>query len=220
MDTIFNGQKQRFAYVQGRRVKSLYKGGNKIYQREMMTVTLTNLIPNGSFETNATVWTPSGGSIARSALTPAHGEFGSWMGNLTFNVNGNTFITLNPAIPTVVGRRYYIRSQIRHLNQSYQFGVSYLNNTTALTPAMSIANMVFNQWNLLDGIWTANATSLALRIQFSGGNGNQSRSNVFDNIMVIDLTAAFGAGNEPSLAEIRQIVRDNGGYFTSVDIQI
>jgi len=220
MNTFFNGQKQSRAYIQGRRVRSLYKGGSKIYQRELITVTLTNLIPNGSFESDITGWTPSHNVIQRNALAPPHGEFGAWMGQLTHTVNGVTFITLNPAIPTVPGRRYYIRSQNRHLNQAYQFNVAYMNNAAAFSPAISLNNMVFNQWNLLDGIWTANASLLALRIQWSGGNGNQLRNNAVDNIMVIDLTAAFGAGNEPNLAEIRQIINENSGYFTSVDIQI
>ena len=220
MNTFFNGQKQSRAYIQGRRVKAVYVGGNKVFERAPITVTLTNLVPNGSFETDAAGWTPSHNIIQRSALTPQHGEFGSWMGQLTQTVNGNTFITLNPAIPTVSGRQYYIRSRNRHLNQSYQYNVAYLNNTAALSPAISMNNMVFNQWNLLDGIWTANASSLALRIQWSGGNGNQLRNNAFDNIMVLDLTAAFGAGNEPSLSEIRQIVNNNNGYFTSVNILI
>jgi hypothetical protein len=39
-----------------------------------------------------------------------------------------------------------------------------------------------------------------------------SRVAEYDNIMVINLTQAFGAGNEPSLADIREMVANGNGY--------
>jgi hypothetical protein len=35
----------------------------------------------------------------------------------------------------------------------------------------------------------------------------------FDNIMLIDLTEAFGAGNEPTLEEIEDIIAEQGGVL-------
>ena len=214
MATVFNGYEQKQAAVQGDTVSAIVKGGNIVFQYLPAEVKLTNKVANGSFETNTTAWSVSTGAISRITVpTPVHGEYGSWAGRMDAKLNGVFYIQVSTAISVVSGRKYYIRNQQRFTYAGFNNVARYMNNGTAFSPAITNTIPTVNTWNILDGVWTANSATLQLRIEWSGGNGNQQRGNDFDNIMVIDLTDAFGAGAEPSAATMRSIVTKNGGYW-------
>lgn len=199
------------------RYNAMDKAGNSATERTrtiivQTNITLTNLVSNGSFETNTTGWTGSH-TLSRQTLTPNHGETGSWAGQVSGSVNGAINVTVSPAVSVVNGRRYYIRSQVKNVTNGYANICQYMNNTTALAGISATPTLTVNTWELYDGIWTANSTSLTLRLNFTGGNGNNNRTAQFDNIMVIDLTAAYGSGNEPSIEAIRSLVNNNGGFW-------
>lgn len=176
------------------------------------SIHLANMISNGSFETNTTGW---GGShtLSRVALTPAHGESGSWAGQMSGSVNGAIYAQLSTALTVTSGRKYYIRAQVKNASSGYANIIQFMNNATALA-GFNTQTLTLNQWSLYDGIWTANSAALLLRLNFTGGNGNQSRTAQFDNIMVIDLTGSYGASKEPGISHLRDVVND---YFDVLD---
>jgi hypothetical protein len=93
-----------------------------------------------------------------------------------------------------------------------------MNNATALSPAITTPAMSVNTWTLLDGIWTANGSTLVLRLNYTGGGGNQTRTVQFDNVMAIDLTSAFGAGSEPAIDNIRNLVSIGGDFWDGAQV--
>ena len=178
-------------------------------------ITLSNIIINGSFEVNTTGWAFSGTSDTRLALPSSHGEYGAWCCGFSGNQNANTIYSrIISALSIVSGRKYYIRALVRIGQTGYanQFSIGN-GSATALTANLGQTIGTANAWMLFDDVWTANSGTLQLQLNFNGGNGNNARNHWFDNVMVVDLTNAFGAGNEASREKIREIVGDNGGYW-------
>ena len=185
-----------------------------------MQVSLTNILPSGSgsFEASVTGWVAGQNntaiplSIARVALSPTHGETGSWMGQVSGNVNFSAQSGVQKAacqlnnVTVVSGRKYYIRAQARIATPVTSNSAQFSNNGADI--GHSFVTIGNSSWGLIDYIWTANTVTLGLRIQFSaeGLSGNTATSFQVDNVMVIDLTAAFGAGNEPTAAAMRESV--------------
>ena len=186
----------------------------------MAAVSLTNLVGNGSCEVNITGWNASQGSAAPTRLTPlptAHGEFGIACAQVNGNVNysaqsgANKLSTQYANITVVSGRQYYMRAIARNTlpampvsGNSMQFN----NNGVDIGHAFVSLGASSGTWGLVDYVWTANTTTLGLRCQFSvtGASGNTASTFQVDNLMLIDLTAAFGAGNEPPGAVIRDAI--------------
>jgi len=199
-----------------RKVAKAYVGVDglaRLAWQAVQPITLANLIANGSFEADTGGWTASGGTFSRVAVpAPVHGEAGNWCGQVSQAVNGAIYLT-SGGFTAVSGHRYYLRAQVRYTTANYAQNVQLYNAGTALSPALSLANAAVNSWALLDGLWTANSSSLALRVQWSGSSGNQTRTGQLDNVMAIDLTACCGAGKEPDQAAMRGIVSGLGGYW-------
>lgn len=209
--TFKSGAQWAHAFAQGREIDRVFKDGAEFYTAAR--VPLTNLLSNGGFEADTSGWTGSL-TLSRQALSPSHGEVGAWYARNTGTVNGAHYFQRSAALAVVSGRRYYLRCQTAIATAGYGNVVQFYNTATALAAGVSsITLSTANVWSLYDAIWTANTTSLTLRVNHSGGNGNQTRTGWLDNVMVIDLTAAYGAGLEPDLATIRQTVLNRGGYW-------
>ena len=178
-----------------------------------MNINLTNLISNGSAEINIQNWNASQGTPAPTRLAsipaPSHGEFGVACGQVSGQVNyssgggQNKLSTQYSNVAVTTGHKYYMRAVVRPSTPTGIAGCQFNNNGTDIGHAF--ADTVINQWGFIDYIWEATGTTLGLRLQFSvpSQSGNTASSFQFDNVMVIDLTAAFGAGNEPTAAVIR-----------------
>jgi len=219
MDTWTNGQKWTDAWIAGQKVSEIWRNGVKIYESVPYVpsqYTLTNMLSNGSFEDSGvgiTGWTGVATPTRIAVPSPVHGEYGSWCGQVSSSSNQNTirYIARSSALSVVSGRKYYIRLQCRDTGNNLNW--SLYNNTTAFSPAIS-GSLTANTWGLADGIWTANSSTLTFRIQFaSTNNPNTTRTHQIDNVMVIDLTTPFGAGNEPDAATMRSIIAANNGYW-------
>ena len=197
---------------------------------EAATISLTNMITNGSFESNITGWsgymTDNKGAQSnlnptqQNILAPSHGETGTRSLQMGTKTQGKVYT--NPATPitTVVGHKYYIRAQTR-LRGSTAGVVSVCTAyngqsvpavgaviPTPLSDGLQTTNTT--AWTLIDSIWTANTTSLNLRFlwQTTANQGNNDLYGQLDNVVMIDLTQAFGAGNEPPLFAIREGVNN------------
>lgn len=179
----------------------------------MAIITLTNLITNGSFEFNTTGWSAPT-TITRPNVSPQHGEFGSSMAQVSYRTQRPVYFeTLG--INIIREHRYYIRALVQ--STAGETGCTLQNSSTSL--GFSVSN-ISNRWVLLDGIWTADAVSLVTRFAYTGASGNTQRTIQLDNVVILDLTDSYGINNEPSISDIRQILTDNNGYFSTINIEV
>jgi hypothetical protein len=156
------------------------------------TVTLANLVSNPSFDSSFTGWTSgsltsrtidSGGDGARAAIVAS-----AQSGRLYQAVTGLT-----------TGHQYYFRATLFAPNTNLGYcgiqGKTYLWLAAANTP------------EVLSSIYAATATSHT--VQFADYRASGWDAIYGDNFMLVDLTAAYGAGNEPAKATC-----DAWSYFT------
>ena len=147
---------------------------------------------------------------ARNLIT--NGDFSNgvttgWLGYMASvtNENGKLKVTATAAGPyaqaymtlsTIVGNKYYIR-------QTYPPGTV---SPSIVNPAVSSAS---------SSIFTA--TQISTQIKYSSGTVVIGDYYYIDDVIIIDLTAAFGAGKEPTLAEMdRLMARFPNSWFDGV----
>jgi len=199
----------------------------------MATIDLTNIVTNGSFETNVAGWsgfmTNGQGTqsmlaplrVANNAPPPVHGETGSWCAEMGVKTQGLVYINPTTPIPTIVGHKYYVRARVSLRGSTVPgvtTGCTVIHGTTVPVRGVALPPPLFDglqtpnitDWNLIDTIWTADIAGLNMRFiwQQTGNMGNNETYGRVDNIVMIDLTEHFGAGNEPPLFAIRQGVRN------------
>jgi len=219
----------------------------------MATIALTNLITNGSFEVNVNGWSGflTNNQNAQSTLAPLrvtpplaprHNEYGIAAAQMGTKTQGVVY--MNPAanLGAIVGHKYYIRSQIR-LRGTTPGVVSVGTIVNALDPVTG-ANIIpirgivaqvpletglqttnSTDWVLIDAIWTADTALFNPRWiwQTTANSGNNELYGQLDNVVIVDLTATFGAGNEPPLFAIREgvISYSQSGYWDgTADIEM
>ena len=132
----------------------------------------------------------------------------------TFTVSGNVATTVasskwpqlkTAAISTVAGHKYYFRYGIKHNGDSTvlaQMGQAEII-TSSGSVIVSAAGLVSGAWNTFSTIATVNDTSCTVVLLLpltsgSPGAGDTSLSVQWKEVMLVDLTAAYGSGNEPS----------------------
>ena len=211
MSVYTTGNKRDIAYIQGNKIRCAYKAGQRFYKA--LLPPLQNMIVNGSFEADTAGWA-SPQTLTREPIpNPRHNEYGLYSANITGIPAGDVSAQLSSALAIAAGRKYYIRGRVRCGTSGLSNVCQYMNDLAVLSGIPSTGVMGANIWVLYDGIWTASSTALLLRLSFTGGSSNQTRAVQFDNVMVVDLTAAYGADSEPSLSQIRNRIIDGDGYF-------
>jgi len=213
---------------------------------DMAAIFLTNIVTNGSFEENVIGWNGfmTDNRNAQSSLAPirapnntplpAHGETGSWCAQMGVKTQGLVYINPTMPIPTILGHKYYVRARVSlrgYTVPGVTTGCTVIHGTgvpirgVALPPplfdGLQTPNIV--DWNLIDCIWTADISPLNMRFiwQQTGNTGNNETYGRVDNIVMVDLTEHFGAGNEPPLFAIRQGVLNvppNGWWDGTAEI--
>jgi hypothetical protein len=198
---------------------------------------LINLVSDGSFENGVTGWMSANaeGNITQAAvMSPSHNEYGSYC--LMYNHTANTFANNHRVhlanFSYLENHKYYVRAQFYPTDtsiansaiQTFIAGnTSGIEYNIAVKSTLGSPPLTRNVWNLLDGIYTPpspvnpNVNYLQLMIVMLGAKQNTTPS-YFDNVVALDLTESYGAGNEPDLATIRQIVNDNNGYFDEIKL--
>ena len=212
----------------------------------MATIFLTNIVTNGSFETNVSGWSGfmTNQQGAQSTLAPlrvpnntplpVHGETGSWCAQMGVKTQG--LVYMNPAtpIPTILGHKYYVRARVSLRGNTVPgvtTGCTVIHGTGVPVRGVALPPPLFDglqtpnimDWNLIDCIWTADISPLNMRFiwQQTGNMGNNETYGRVDNIVMVDLTEHFGAGNEPPLFAIRQGVLNvppNGWWDGTAEI--
>jgi len=151
--------------------------GSACYDESLMDVvikglTLSNLITNGDFSNGTTGWTGITAIVSGRASKLATSQYAS----------------MNQTVTTIIGHIYYFKAYVEGTTNNY-FGW-----------AGSGKFLPVNGVQMISRNYTAGATSML----FVGGDARASGWTTFymDDYMVIDLTAKFGAGNEPTAAQM------------------
>ncbi|CAG9608058.1 SGNH/GDSL hydrolase family protein [Pseudoneobacillus rhizosphaerae] len=147
-----------------------------------------NKVINGDFSNGNTEWyIPSGSnSVANNVLT-----YTVTSKNSTARIEQLSFV------PTV-GRKYYVRGD---LFPKYATATSF-----QLGGAVAGLTVTANQWNKLSAILTPIDTTDFQFIHSTAVSYVAGDSFQYQNIMVVDLTATFGEGNEPNISQFEELL--------------
>lgn len=175
-----------------------------------------NLVKNGNFVNGTTGWTGAGSIITANNNTLF----------VTANGSSNTpYVKTGTLIPSVVSStKIYARSKLRVTNSvcsKLNFGVYYGNTgaPTTMVGSLSINSpsngtwydlSIIEEFKSTDNYWShQNLLALAQHIYPDVSTANGKVMDV-QNYIAVNLTALFGAGNEPDLATCDKLF---GIYF-------
>lgn len=173
---------------------SPFDGGAKIQSIKGNVLAFNQLLQNGNFASTAN-WSATRGSISASSniLTYTVTEIG------TQEVQNRIQQTIS--IP--VGHKVFFRASIKP---------KYNNRLTAYFNGSSGDGIIFtditaNAWNDLEGTYTiAGGTATTLYIMLNCATSYAISDTIqVKNVMLVDLTLMFGAGNEPMLDEFKAL---------------
>lgn len=169
--------------------------------------TLTNLIQNGSFENGSTSWDLNGTQVVNTQASHGNNSLSFSTGGLAMSTQ-----TLSKSAPTL-NNKYYGR--LKFLSASgfsaadNRFEWYYTDGTNSLMVFANKGNAT-SSWLLLSSIQTTTVnTYLSNNWYVRNFLVNSTTSSYADEIMIIDLTSAFGAGNEPT----KEWMDTNISYF-------
>lgn len=151
---------------------------------------IKNLIENGNFTDDTNKWN------LRSTTGITNN------GILTTTMTAGSLVSswrIEQSIEPIVGHKYYVRAFIKpkYNNTTYiQFG----GNTHNIT-------LISNEWNLIQDIIATTSTAIFRFYHSTNTNYVEGDTVQFKDIMCIDLTACFGAGNEPTKEEMDIIIQ-------------
>lgn len=167
----------------------------------------TNLVKNGDFSNGTTDWSSQDTSltVANNALT------GKGLGNLPFlRVFSGT---ANRNLVGVTGNKVYGRTVIRVLDSVCKsVDMTVQTGTTGYVDILQLNTPVNGAWNVISNVVSlpSNANGINLGVAFHAdyNTGAEQLNKTLDikYVLLIDLTATFGAGNEPTKAEMDEIL--------------
>ena len=152
---------------------------------------LTNLLTHGDFE--GTGWT---GSV--SAWDTAHVRYGT----RACRIDGDTTspekcIYHTGGAQMVQGHVYYGRYELYHEGAQGSAGMYFPEAEPAFYEGCPLGSA--NQWNVISGRNVRSSWSSGVQtVRIDYNNSNTAGRVWIDGAVLIDLTAAFGAGNEPT----------------------
>lgn len=151
-------------------------------------VEMTNKIINGDFSNGTTGGDRTNGTIA---VVDGVCEY------TVTGINSSSSISRKTIYNVIEGHKYYCCS---YLLPKYDDTLTRLSLTGV---QIVLPNPIANQWNSLSAVITAAFSgTTSFNTNHSTGLYAVGDKIYIDNILCIDLTAAFGAGNEPTAAEM------------------
>lgn len=174
------------------------------------------LIRNGNM-TNTDYWTAS-----YSSRDVTNGELTLTLTSGTAS-NRRLYQVLNGTIPS--GHKVYCKFLFKANRADYDFRVALTNSstlpTTASTSCVTFSTSVANSWMRYRNILTTTSATtyftLGTRL---ATNTSPTPVIILDNIQLFDLTAMFGAGNEPTISQF-DVLFDSDYYdFNTGEEQI
>ena len=192
----------------------IYNGNFKIYTRQMFgnEYTITNMVKNGDFEKDAANWELSGASI-----TSDEKYSGGKSLMLSPNTTAMSTQTLSSTAPAL-NHKYYGSIMYKTVSgltvTDNRFEWYNTDNPDAL---MVFANKKDTQgkWERLSGIGQITSTSYLDKSWYVRNfMVNATTNSYVDEVMIVDLTETFGAGNEPT----KEWCDENINYFEGTRI--
>lgn len=159
-----------------------------IHIRKLTKYTIVNKVKNGSFENGLTGWTIIGGSSSATWRETNISHFGSKAYYRDASAYGVNY--LRQTLSFTNGHKYYFFAHgICTSEQDFYADIAYKNSHITF-------KAVPYKYNKGSVIYTADFTGdNYIHINFA----KTTDSVIVDGIGMVDLTAAFGAGNEPNL---------------------
>lgn len=171
-------------------------------------VKLKNLITNGDFRNGTTGWTAPNGTL--SALN----------NELTHTGNSSTTGTsvISHAFNTIAAHQYYIALSVF---RSHDISSMYIEQINGLG-VIQLTNTVINEWNFRSFIKssTANSASSLTLVALFTGSSNLNKLLKIKGFLSVDLTATFGAGNEPTKDEMETLITILGSQYFDGEITL
>ena len=153
-------------------------------------IELTNLITNPSFESSNT-W-------SRGTFDSTHAKYGNYSLKLTgTSASPEILATSANSISLDPTHIYYARYEVYHEGASGTAGIYWPIAEPAFVEGQSLGSS--GSWNIVSSV--NNRSSFAngsYPIRFDYNNNNATTSVWYDGVVLIDLTASFGTGNEPT----------------------
>ena len=192
----------------------IYNGNFKIYTRQLLgnEYTITNMIKNGNFEKDAANWALSGASITSDEKYSGEKSL-----MLSPNTTAMSTQTLSSTAP-VLNHKYYgsimykTASGLTAADNRFEW-----YNTDNSDALMVFANKKDTQgkWERLSGIGQITSTSYLDKSWYVRNfMVNATTNSYVDEVMIVDLTETFGAGNEPT----KEWCDENINYFEGTTI--
>lgn len=156
------------------------------------TVKATNIVKNGSFETDET-WNNTGEGIFDNSL--------SYVGDRSFRMIGTSMLQQKGITP-IAGRKYYGRTVLKSDGiVSMLDGRFELWGGDGLGKLLTFARNMgdFKNWTVKSSIQSMEQV-LVSNFTLRNFTVNANKPVWCDGLIIIDLTETFGAGNEPDLA--------------------
>ncbi len=170
-----------------------FQGEVMVYNlAEARQLQITNLVTNPSFETTGT-W-------SNGTIDSTHAKYGNMALRLTGTSSSPEITSANNASisldPTHI---YYARYEVYHEGASGNAGIYWPIAEPNFVEGQSIGSA--NTWNIVSAVndrSSFTAGSYPIRVDYN--NSNATTSVWYDGMVLVDLTEAFGAGNEPTKA--------------------
>ncbi|MNB67238.1 hypothetical protein D3C81_309250 [compost metagenome] len=160
---------------------------------------LPNLIKYGSFENT--------GAASGAVYSNAQAKFGSYSLAITCPTGQlESTVTMGDLVTITAAHQYYISVWA----YSATAGVSVQAYARTAEPSVTATLNTANTWTFISGILSFASSSTSYpRLD----NNTPNTTIYFDGFMLIDLTDAYGSGNEPTQDEMDAIVKQNGGWW-------
>lgn len=165
-------------------------------------------------------------------------QMGSPQGDV-WHIYGDTNVTVDNGVASfTTAKKWEGVAQIRNITGGHKYFISINAKTDKVNNRLLcpyVQNNVFNteneivapntEWNKYAVILTAVATFANIKIGFraAGGSTIIGATNSCKDLQTVDLTQMFGAGNEPTLEQCREIFANesypyNAGALASADV--
>ncbi|NJD04666.1 MAG: hypothetical protein FIA99_19175, partial [Ruminiclostridium sp.] len=172
------------------------EGVNGQLNLKLMGNTETNIVANGNFANGTTGW------------TPAYGVLSTANNILSVTANGTNYYVRSDettSSPIIAGHKYYAQAKMRITNSScLRIGISIDGSTGGIDAYTYQESPAPNQWYLISTIYTTtdHTGNVLIRLRETYPDAATANGKVMEvkEVMAIDLTSRFGAGNEPDAA--------------------
>lgn len=175
-------------------------------------VSATNLLKNGDFAAGTSQWGAVGGTLT------VEDKIATATGN-----GGGTAISVTTAatnrLKTSVGDKVYLWCRASTPDSGAQRLGLHLYHVAAQLPAKQQEAPTAGSWYTLSGVvevaptWTTQDLDVRVLSQWSSTAAASGKRTQAQEVLALNLTALFGAGNEPSTPEVDAMVTELGGWF-------